>query len=76
MPARDYSTPQPPRPSFTRSSLEPPTEQPRISSRRRMRMQAETDLYIHLDFNPKHKLIPCSVEYELEDRSEPSISSF
>jgi hypothetical protein len=75
MSARDYSIPQGPRPSFTRSSLEPPTDHS-ISSRRRMRLQVQTDLYVSLDCNPRHKLIPCSSVYELEDRSEPSISSF
>ena len=77
MPARDYSIPQGPRPSFTRASLEPPTAQPRsISARRGLRMQIQTDLYVGLDCNPRHKLIPCSTVYELENRSEPSISSF
>jgi hypothetical protein len=77
MPARDYSIPQGPRPSFTRSSLEPPSDRRHsISSHRRMRLQTQTDLYIRLDCNPKHKLIPCSTVYELEDRSQPSISSF
>lgn len=41
-----------------------------------MRLQVQTDLYIDLDCNPQHKLIPCSAVYELEDRSKPSISSF
>ena len=77
MPARDYSIPQSSRPFFTRASIEPPSEQPRcISSRRRMRMQIQTDLYLHLDCNPQHQLTPCSTVYELEDRSKPSISSF
>ena len=77
MPARDYSVPQPPRPSFTRSSLEPPTEQSsRISARRVIRMQVQTDLYLGLDSHPTHKLIPCSTVYEVKDRSKPSISSF
>jgi hypothetical protein len=39
-------------------------------------MQIQTDLYVGLDCNPRHKLIPCSTVYELENRSEPSISSF
>ncbi len=76
MPVRDYSIPQGPKPSFMRSK-EPSSGQPsRISSRRCMRIQAQTDLYVDLDCNPMHKLIPCSTVYEREDRSEPSISSF
>ena len=77
MPARDYSIPQGPRPSFTRpGSKQTSVLSSCISSSRRMRMQAQTDLYIDLDCNPQHKLIPCSTVYELEDRSKPSISSF
>ena len=74
MPARDYSTPQ--RPHAAHNLIDPSAS--RISSRRRMRIQAQTDLYAALesDSNPKHPLLHCTAVYELEDRSKPSISSF
>ena len=63
------------RPSFVRASLEIPAEQlSYVVSRRGTRTQ--TDLYLRLDSNPTHKLIPCNRVYELKDRSRPSISSF
>lgn len=75
MPARDYSVP--PRPSFIPLSLAQPSETAsRISARRRLRIQAETDLYAHLDCHPKYRLVPCYTVYEVEDRSKPSVSSF
>ncbi len=77
MPARDYSIPQGPRPSFTRSDPKHPSVLSRgMSGQRKMRLQVQTDLYSDLDCNPQHKLIPCSAVYELEDRLKPSISSF
>jgi hypothetical protein len=77
MPARDYSIPQGPRPSFARSDLKQTSVLSScMSGRRKMRLQVQTDLYIDLDCNPQHKLIPCSAVYELEDRSKPSVSSF
>ncbi len=71
MAARDYSLP----PIAKLVSINA-KEQPlgRISSRRRLRMQGMTDLYDHL--YPKHDHPHCSREYEQEDRSKPSISSF
>jgi hypothetical protein len=75
MPARDYSVP--PRPSFIPLSLAQPSETAsRISARRRLRIQAETDLYARLDSPPYHRLVPCWTVYEVEDRTKPSISSF
>lgn len=72
MPARDYSVPQP---SLFLVSQKP--ERPsRISIRRRIQIQEQTDLYVHLDPDPDHKLPHCSTVYELKDRSKPSISSF
>lgn len=73
MPAHVLSAPQsttPPRlPALTNGS---------ISSRRRIRMQAMTDLYAALDSfsDPKRPHFHCTAVYELEDRSKPSISSF
>jgi hypothetical protein len=72
MPARDYSVPQP-----SLFLLRQKPEQPsRISIRRRIQIQQQTDLYAHLDTDPDHKLLQCSDVYELEDRSKPSVSSF
>jgi hypothetical protein len=72
MAARDYSFPQRPVPAHT--DPQGPATTNCISMRRRIRIQAETDLYFHLD--PEHKRPPCSAVYELEDRTKPSISSF
>ena len=74
MPARDYSTPQ--RSHAAPNPIDPPAN--RISSRRKMRMQAMTDLYATLDNypDPKRPHLHCTAVYELEDRSKPSVSSF
>ena len=71
MAARDYSFPQ--RPVLAQTDPQGPSTNC-ISMRRRIRIQAETDLYFHLD--PERKRPPCSAVYELEDRTKPSISSF
>ena len=80
MTATDYfvrSSPPCIRPSFTRASLEKPSDQSgSVSAPRGMRFQIETSLYIHLDPDPQHRLAHCSTVYELEDRTKPSISSF
>jgi hypothetical protein len=80
MPARDYSVPikcSYIRPSFTRASLERPSgEANRMPVRRTARPQFRTNLYLHLDINPQHRLVHCSTVYEVEDRTKPSISSF
>ena len=80
MPVRDFSAPVQScyvRPSFNRASLEKPaSERSRISNRRMLRMQIQTDLYLRLDPDPQHRLAHCSTVYELEDRTKPSISSF
>ncbi len=74
MPARDYSTPQ--RTPAAHNLSDPPAS--RMSSRRRMRIQAQTDLYATLDNypDPQRPQLHCSAVYELEDRSKPSVSSF
>ena len=76
MPARDYSTPQHLPPFPLDKYVAGPSDH--MSSRRRIRMQAMTDLYAALDSdpNPEHIHTHCSVVYELNDRSKPSVSSF
>ena len=73
MPARDYSTPQ--RSTAARHFIDTPAS---IFPRRKIRMQAMTDLYVALDShpNPENVHLHCTAVYELEDRSKPSISSF
>jgi hypothetical protein len=68
MPVRDYAPPK----AKLASNQNSPDQLIDISSRRKLRLQSETDKEQHLP----RRFPPCPASYETEDRSLPSVSSF